>query len=139
MDHSQDPACSHENSSRNSSFPQTLQAQVTSKLNAVVTVLQALSEMDEPCCYYFSCRATGGYRNSSFAPFAQILLLKNTPQRFLSLSVHPNNHPCTADDIKTELALHIQKKNKMEVKIHQPRKKKRQQALLCPYIKIQFC
>lgn len=30
----------------------------------------------------------------------------------------------TVDDIKTELALHIQKKNKMEVKIHQPREKK---------------
>lgn len=39
------------------------------------------------------------------------------------------------DDIKTELALHIQKKNKMEVKIHQPREKKKQQALLCPYAK----
>lgn len=62
--------------------------------------------------------------NSSFAPFAQILLLKNIPQSFLSLSVRPNNHPCTADDLKTEPALHIQKKNKMEVKIHQPRKKR---------------
>lgn len=64
----------------------------------------------------------------SFAPFAQILLIKNTSQSFLSLSVHPNNHSCTMDDVKIELALHMQKKNKMEVKIHQPRKK-RQQAL----------
>lgn len=39
--------------------------------------------------------------------------------------------------LKLSLALHIQKKNKMEVKIHQPKKKKKkQQVVLCPYTKI---